>query len=429
MNATMYKSLILSFLFAILLLNTSAQENQDFSPFDGFNLGVTGQIELVKKVSLYPYLGEYYQPIAKNSFGWESGFELSYNFAKYFGISAGLNVGTIAAINYDVYTPYSDLTGNATYDGYISAGREEMIDLMIPLSFEFHYPVSRNFYLMFNVGAKLSRIFCSSNDAWYYGTSHVLSDANGNINMTYFEMEYAHLPYIRASLIFGGGFYYRLPYDDLLRLTVGANISFENFAEGYYYYLYHNCLGTVKIRNNYAALQLSYIHTFKKAKIKHIKEGGSVANSYKYFGVVEIQGGYYISKRMAAYFAEYEEFVPLTYGIHLINGIHFNKHLSLGMGIGYNSLPYMTTGSCMIPLYADFRYNILKSKYTPYVNAELGAAFLYYNLGYQSSTWESGMFLGIGAGLSMRLKKTSAVNFYLGYQDRLGIVATVGYQF
>ncbi len=425
----MYKSLILSFLFAILLLNISAQENRDFSPFDGFNLGVTGQIELVKKVSLYPYLGEYYQPIAKNSFGWESGFELSYNFAKYFGISAGLNFGTIAAINYDVYAPYSDLTGNATYNRYISAGREEIKGLMIPLSFEFHYPVSRNFYLMFNVGAKLSRIFTFSNNVFLYASSHYLSDANSNIEMNYFEMYYGHFSNIRASLIFGGGFYYRLPYDDLLRLTVGANISFENFAEGMYHYPYHNCSGTVKIRSDYAALQLSYLHTFKKTKIKHRKVGDSLANDYKYFGVVEIQGGYFISKVTADYFADYEEFVPLTYGIHFINGVHFNKHFSLGMGIGYNSLPYMTKGSCMIPLYADFRYNILKSKYTPYINAELGAAFFYYNLGYQSSTWESGIFLSIGAGLSMRLEKTSAVNFYLGYEDRLGIVATVGYQF
>ena len=99
----MYKSVIALFLFVFSFLTISAQEKQDFNPFDGFNFGVTGQMELVKKVSLYPYMGEYYQPIAKNSFGWETGFELSYNFAKYFGISAGLNFGTIAVINYNAF--------------------------------------------------------------------------------------------------------------------------------------------------------------------------------------------------------------------------------------------------------------------------------------------------------------------------------------
>ena len=192
---------------------------------------------------------------------------------------------------------------------------------------------------MFNVGAKLSRIFCSSNEAWSYGSTQVLSDPNGNSNMAFFEMEYDHLPHIRASLIFGTGFYYRLPYDDLLRLNVGANIAFENFAEGYYYYPYHDCSGTVKIRNNFAAMQLSYIHTFKKAKIKHRKEVDSLGNAYKYFGVVEVQGGYYNSKMLATYYANSYEFIPCTYGIHLINGVHFNKHLSLGLGVGYNSLP------------------------------------------------------------------------------------------
>ena len=79
-----YKSLIVAFLFVISFMNLSAQENQNFNPFDGFNFGVTGQMELVKKVSLYPYLGEYNQPIAKNTYGWESGFEFFLSFCQIF---------------------------------------------------------------------------------------------------------------------------------------------------------------------------------------------------------------------------------------------------------------------------------------------------------------------------------------------------------
>ena len=60
------------------------------------------------------------------------------------------------------------------------------------------------------------------------------------------------------------GIYYRLPYNDLLRLSVLANVAFKDRFQGWYEYLLQDdAYGALSYRHNHIGLELAYIHSFK----------------------------------------------------------------------------------------------------------------------------------------------------------------------
>jgi hypothetical protein len=66
-----------------------------FYPYKGFHVGITGQAEFINKPSYVALTGSDPAPKGRWTTGWETGIEFSYHFAKYSGISLGINYGTM----------------------------------------------------------------------------------------------------------------------------------------------------------------------------------------------------------------------------------------------------------------------------------------------------------------------------------------------
>jgi len=141
------KSKIAIFLIiSMISFRLEAQNFPSFYPFKGFHVGVIGQVEFVQKPMFY--LINDGDPIPKGtwSYGWETGIEFSYHFAKYLGVSIGINYGT--ALSYDCAIYWRTIPGfndgEGTANNY-SPRRSPMQDeeIMFPLKFEFHYPLLR----------------------------------------------------------------------------------------------------------------------------------------------------------------------------------------------------------------------------------------------------------------------------------------------
>ena len=83
-----------------------------------------------------------------------------------------------------------------------------------------------------------------------------------------------------------------------------------------------------------------------------------------------------------------------AYGIELMtsHGFQFNNRLYLGVGIGINEC---TETNIMIPMFADFRINILNKRISP---------VLYFRGGYAVGEYHGG-YAGLGIGIRIGLKR------------------------
>ena len=270
-------SFLLFAVFILLFYNANAQYTPSFSPFKGFHVGVTGQAEFIQKSSFVYLTGSDPAPKAKWTYGWETGIEFSYHFAKYFGISAGINYGTVLSYISDVYmSSIPDGRGGwKEVNEYEPSLLEvHLNEVLFPLKLEFHYPLAKNLFFMAEAGIKIKGL----NDWLVYkkygvskrfvGTSEHLDGYNPDSTLYYYEWGEQNTSKIRCNLLLGLGLYYQLPYGDLLRFSAGLNISFNSIIEGYYEYCFTKSYGTFAVKNDFIYTQLSYIHTlnFQKAK-------------------------------------------------------------------------------------------------------------------------------------------------------------------
>ncbi|MDL2312819.1 hypothetical protein LJC68_08085 [Bacteroidales bacterium OttesenSCG-928-B11] len=260
---------IFSFVLLFCLLPTilQAQKNPfSYQPFKGFHLGVTGQMELVEKMDFTPIFGKEYTPVPSNGIGWEAGIEISYHFAKYFGVSLGINKGTVRSGKFKIFVPYSEFWNGYTdeYDKMVSSSYE----ILIPIQFEFHYPIARNFYFTTNVGVKIKNYpyFFEKDFPFAYSLTSAVIDDNDEMKVVFDMYSTGDLAKVEFDLIFSTGIYYRLPYADFLRLTIGANFALNKYTSGIYEHIYS--FGTFSIRNNFLFLQFSYVHSFDFEKMK-----------------------------------------------------------------------------------------------------------------------------------------------------------------
>ncbi|MDL2312911.1 hypothetical protein LJC68_08560 [Bacteroidales bacterium OttesenSCG-928-B11] len=263
---------LLTFCFVPVL---SAQNEMVHQPFKGFNIGLTGQMEMVQKVDFIPVGGEEAPPIAFHAMGWETGLELSYHFARYFGFSLGLNVGTINAMKYSIYMHFPKFE-NRMEDRYLPVLElESEFEFVLPLQFEFHYPLRHNFYFTSSIGVKLKGLYIEKELPSRYSYEHTFWTEEGE-DVTFFTLDYRRdMAKTEVDLLLNTGVYYRLPYADFLRLTVGINFALNKYASGYYeFYPYENCsFGFFNMHNNFLYLQFAYIHTFGFMKMKkHVKK-------------------------------------------------------------------------------------------------------------------------------------------------------------
>lgn len=247
-------------LLLVISIGTIQAQNSSFTdPFKGFHIGITGQIEGIKGSSYHTIQGTVPPPSREMSVGGQGSIEFSYNFAKYFGISTGFGVGTACAINDWMIDPATNQESQHWIDFMV-----EEYEFFIPLNVEFHYPVYKNMYLM----AELS---CVMNGF----VNNVRRQNNGIINdITFWNEPDAYYEIHRSNnfplfdIAAAIGLYYKLPYGDLLRLSVGYNYALKPTWEGTYAYPLHNSNGEIALRHNYLFTQLGYFHTFNFEKAK-----------------------------------------------------------------------------------------------------------------------------------------------------------------
>ena len=98
------------------------------------------------------------------------------------------------------------------------------------------------------------------------------------------------------------------------------------------------------------------------------------------------------------------------YEINTIHGYQVNPYFFVGAGVGFHFIPKAGDGviwkrdaSTEIPLFADFRWNILKKSVTPFVDLRLG----------HDLTNGSGMYKCIDLGCRFALKNNQAINVML----------------
>ena len=249
-------------------METRAQ--QEYNPFKGFNLGITTQAQLVAPVNFTPVYGpevDAFAPKGLPGFGYEGGLELSYHFANWFGVSLGLNFGSSAVMNFKAggkRIPWNRLS-------------DRFHDFFFPLKFEFHYPVSDRFWLVSDLGVKFSGSF-QIGGTMMQSTMAVYEDFNDPatyVDLTCVTSGLTSTRAVNADLVFDMGFYYQLPYGDLLRFTAGVNAPMTGTTLSGLYQLtcpayQYESGGTFTCINNHLNFSAAYIHTFKKLKAKQL---------------------------------------------------------------------------------------------------------------------------------------------------------------
>jgi len=274
--------------FIILQFCSEAQNAPSFYSFKGFHVGLTGQVEFIQKCTYVALTGTDLVPRTRPTQGWESGIEFSYHFAKYFGISIGINYGTILSYTYDLYLstiPNFDGTWKEVnrYDAPMPDAQMVDNEILFPVKLEFHYPLCKDLFFTAEAGVKLkgifNRLFYEKDEIGRYSSSRSFAICSPDTPGKYEGIKYyqdwgvRNIGKINCDLLLGIGLYYKLPYGDLLRFTAGVNLSFNNIIEGYYKYYLTESYGTFAVKNDFIYTQLSYIHTlhWQKAK-KYLKK-------------------------------------------------------------------------------------------------------------------------------------------------------------
>ena len=243
------------------------------SPMNGFHLGYTIQYDLIEPIVYQKeYINEEAGEITHSHgeithshplHGFHAGVEFSYHFADYFGISAGLNFGSIG--HYE--------TIRLDFDNNIIRQPISKYGLSLPLKFEFHYPLCDNLLFTVSTGVRI-RTPLSSFVGGLDGTEGKTQ------TQTYTFQDYLNIQHssvydrnvFNADILFDAGLYYRLPNEDFLSFAVGLNAATTDFMQGI-----ESMEGILVIpptggyiksshRNNHLYFQIAYIQSFNKRR-------------------------------------------------------------------------------------------------------------------------------------------------------------------
>lgn len=128
---------------------------------------------------------------------------------------------------------------------------------------------------------------------------------------------------------------------------------------------------------------------------------------------VKYQGEFNISTAICA-----AEDIQNPFNFETIHGIRVNKHISVGVGLGFNLFREKWynddfKNSFIIPLFVDVKWYILDRKISPYVSLDMG-----YNFGVGNKYGGcAGMYTAPGAGVSFKLKGKGAFNLGLALKN------------
>ncbi len=154
--------------------------------------------------------------------------------------------------------------------------RFDVYAFQIPIKAEFHYPILQsNFFFYGALGVNLinvresilSKIIGENLFSW-----HVFSGGHDPTSPYKHYLEELDGDKVRADLQLNLGFYYKLPYNDLIRFSILANYSFKDTFHGEYtFLLVDNAYGAYSYRHNHIGFELAYVHCFKKKSQKKSK--------------------------------------------------------------------------------------------------------------------------------------------------------------
>ncbi len=270
------KKIIFLLPFMLGIVFSNAQKPHHY-PFNGFHLGLTLEGDYFSPASFHPTTGSTIVPKSLWSKNASVGLEVSYHFARYFGISAALNWGQHTLIVEEPYYTSIPGHGNNMEELNYYGKRQNRMETVwsLPLKFEFHFPVGKNFYFLGEMGGALRGFqFKQLLDG---PSSYVITDYNDSY-LSSLEPEdktliYEHVIHrndnsIVCDMMCGLGAYYMLPYGDFLRGSFGVSCSFKSDFTGQYRYPANNISGTSDIRHSHLYLQLAYIHTFNYERAK-----------------------------------------------------------------------------------------------------------------------------------------------------------------
>lgn len=274
--------------------------------FQGIHLGYTGQFDLMMpaQVTEDPFL--YSMPCA----GGHAGLELSYHFARWFGVSAAINYGTTGALR--LKFGWQEGNPETIKRNYLYG-----TGLSIPVKFEFHYPISPKAWAVLDAGVRLRMPW----NTFIYGYNRDRSALDTEYHLDYVEQlsqdnplilnyNYIDRDILNLDILAGVGMYFRLRNNDLLRWNVGLNAALRQFSIGSYvhriYYAtdnmiqpqeneFRDILGDFSLRSHHFYAQVAYIHTFKNAKQRQETAPYALMNGheklYNHEFKLEVSGG------------------------------------------------------------------------------------------------------------------------------------------
>lgn len=236
---------------------------------DGFHIGITSAGNLAQKMKVVPIGTNYVPPSTDPALGWNAGLEFSYHFAEHFGISVGMNYGTVIQTRSYFCDNPTGYMGNPSYFPLHKNGRLAIKGFQIPVNLEFHHVCKNSDFSIFGaVGMNLSDIWESILCKYGYVSGLWINFGGHNDTDPYQETLVGDYEKPKIDLQLKAGAYYRLPYNDLIRLSLLMNVSFEDRLKGNYQYLQvPDAYGDLAYRHNFIGLELAYIHCFKQ-KVK-----------------------------------------------------------------------------------------------------------------------------------------------------------------
>lgn len=259
-------------IIVVLFFSMSYAQNGLQGTIHGFHVGILGEGNVAQKMSVTPTHGQWPVPTAHATMGWKTGVEFSYHFARYFGASLGIAVGSIAPYKFSISFPNEDFSG--TGNEPFPFKKSELVRFQVPLKVEFHTPLSGNWSLFGAIGANLLNVVEAIDAA---RRAPAPSQFIGIGNTIYGEILgedglervfYAHIieqdrQKMTADMTLNVGVYYRLPYADLIRLSIISSFSFKDRMTGRYEFPVLDAGGIITCRHNYIGLEFAYLHGFK----------------------------------------------------------------------------------------------------------------------------------------------------------------------
>ena len=253
-------SVFLFFVFAFVSANFAQNDNS----LDGWHLGGRLEGDVLHPLSIHSTTDNTLFLVHQMpAFGWAVGIEASYNFSKYFGVSIGLDYGTTTNFLY----PTTDFIEYST-------------DLKVPVNFEVHVPLKENWHFYSSAGLCFSNIGGGLEETrrQYRVPSRIAPEKfmyqNGTRKYHCTDQIWSHKPYnISIDALVKLGFYYTLPYKDLLRFGIVGNLGlFTKYTGVYNIYTVNSAdnsetefdRGYYNYRYNGIGVEVAYIHCFKK---------------------------------------------------------------------------------------------------------------------------------------------------------------------